>query len=78
MELSSMPKNHLFIIDSDSSGHRLVLDGQKVGTFTTLNAAESKAGDIARIFCATAAPRFELDFAWTLSDAEVRAASVRW
>ena len=73
-----MRKNHLFVIDSDTAGHRLSLDGEELGTFTTLNAAESKAGDIARIFCATATPCFGLDFAWTLSDAQVRAASLQW
>jgi hypothetical protein len=73
-----MRRNHLFVIDSDSSGHRLALDGEEFGTFTSLNAAESKAGDIARMFCANATPRFELDFAWTLSDAQVRAASLQW
>ena len=73
-----MRTNHLFLIDSDSSGHRLSLDGKKIGTFPTLRAAETKASDVARLSLATETPRFELDFKWTLSDAEIRAASLQW
>ena len=73
-----MRTNHIFLIDSDSSGHRLSLDGKKIGTFPTLKAAETKAGDVARQSLAGATPRFELDFKWTLSDSEIRAASLQW
>jgi hypothetical protein len=78
MESIDMHTNHFFLIRSDGSRHRLSLDGETVGTFPTLNAAESKADDIARSLHAAAMPRFELDFKWTLSDTEIRAASLQW
>ena len=71
-----MRTNHLFLIDSDTSGHRLSVDGNGIGRFTTLNAAEAKAAQIARRFMPEATLRFELDFKWTLSDLEVRAATL--
>lgn len=78
MELSDTRTNHIFLIDSDSSGHRLPLDEEEIGTFPTLNSAEEKAVDIAHVFRATATPRFELNFAWTLSDVQVRGAALHW
>jgi len=71
-----MPTTHIFLIDSDSSGHRLTVDGNETGTFPTLYAAEAKAIDIARRFLPAATLRFELDFKWTLSDLEIRAATL--
>lgn len=73
-----MRTNHIFLIDSDFTGHRLSLDGKKIGTFPTLKAAEIKAGDVARLSLAAAIPHFELDFKWTLSGTEIRAASLQW
>ena len=70
-----MQTNHLFVIDSDSSGHRLSLDGGELGEFRTLNAAEAKALDIARLFSPTATIHFALDFKWTLSEGEIRTAT---
>jgi hypothetical protein len=71
-----MPTNHIFLIDSDSSGHRLTVDGNQTGTFPTLGAAEAKATHIAQRFLPAATLRFELDFKWTLSDLEVRSATL--
>jgi hypothetical protein len=71
-----MRTSHIFLIDSDSSGHRLTVDGNGTGTFPTLGAAEAKATQIARRFFPAAALRFELDFKWTLSDLEIRAATI--
>ena len=74
MELTDMQTSHFFLIHSDSSGHSLSLDGEKLETFPTLNDAETRANEIARASGATKTPRFELDFAWTLSDDEIRVA----
>jgi hypothetical protein len=71
-----MPTNHIFLFDSDSSGHRLTVDGNGTGTFRTLSAAEAKATHIARRFLPAATLRFELDLKWTLSDLEIRAATL--
>ena len=71
-----MRTNHTFLIDSDSAGHRLSVDGHNCGTFATLEAAEAAASHIARHCVPTAALRFELDFMWTLSDLEIRAATL--
>ena len=71
-----MRTNHLFLIDSDSAGHRLSVDGHNFGRFATLEAAEAAGNCIARCFAPTAALRFELDFKWTLSDSEIRAAKL--
>ena len=71
-----MRTRHLFLIDSDSSGHRLSVDGNGIGSFATLDAAEAKAAQIARLFVPEARLRFDLDFKWTLSDSEIRVATV--
>ena len=71
-----MRTSHVFLIDSDSAGHRLTVDGNGTGTFPTLGAAEAKAAHIARRFLTAATLRFELDFKWTLSDLEIRAATL--
>ena len=72
-----MPTIHIFLIDSDSSGHRLTVDGNGAGTFPTLGAAEAKATHLARRFLPAATLKFELDFRWTLSDLEIRAATLQ-
>lgn len=71
-----MRTSHIFLIDSDSSGHRLTVDGSAAGTFPTLDAAETKATHIALRFLPAATLRFKLDFKWTLSDLEIRAATL--
>jgi hypothetical protein len=70
-----MPTNHIFLIDSDSSGHQLTVNGERAGAFASLSAAESMAAYIALRFLPTATLKFELDFKWTLSDLEIRAAT---
>jgi hypothetical protein len=67
------PKN-LFLIESESSRHKLRLDGREISTFATLGAAEAEANKIANRLIPGASLRFELDFKWTLSDLEIRAA----
>ena len=71
-----MRTNHIFLIDSGSSRHRLSVDGNGIGTFATLAAAQAKATHIARRFVSGATLKFELDFKWTLSDLEIRAATL--
>ena len=71
-----MSTSHIFLIDSDSSGHRITVDGNGTGTFPTLGGAEAKATHIARHFLPTATLRFALDFKWTISDLEIRVATL--
>jgi len=71
-----MRTNHIFLIDSDSSGHRLTVDGNEAGTFGSLSAAEAMAAYIASRFLPAATLNFELDFKWTLSDFEIRTATL--
>jgi hypothetical protein len=71
-----MRTNHIFLIDSDSSRHRLSVDGNGIGTFARLAAAQAKAAHIARRFVSGATLKFELDFKWTLSDSEIRTATL--
>jgi hypothetical protein len=78
MELFSMRKNYNFLIDSERSGHTLSLNRQEIGTFATLDAAEAEANKVANSTVPGAALRFELDFKWTLSDLEIRAATLEW
>jgi hypothetical protein len=68
--------SHTFVIESDSSGHRLSFDGAGIGSFPTLGAAETEAAHLADAFAPHPTLRFELDFKWTLSDLEIRAATV--
>jgi hypothetical protein len=73
-----MRTNHVFVIDSDRSGHRLSLDGNRIGLFATEATAEAAATAIARRFVTAAATlKFELDFKWTLSDLETRVATLQ-
>ena len=71
-----MAKNDLFVIESDRSGNRLSLNGQSVATFATLDAAETEAQNVANRTVPGASLKFELDFKWTLSDLEIRAATL--
>jgi hypothetical protein len=72
----SMQKNDLFLIESDGFRNRLFLNGQGVGTFSTLDAAEAEAKKVANRTVPGASLKFELDFKWTLSDLEIRAATL--
>jgi len=51
--------------------------GGKLFTFSTLEAAEAEANSIASYVVPGSTLRFELDFKWTLSDLEIRAATLR-
>ena len=69
-----MQKTYNFLIESEATGHKLLLNAQEIGTFATLDAAESAAHNIANCAVPGANLRFELDFMWTLTDLEMRAA----
>lgn len=71
-----MEKNDLFLIESDRSGNRLFLNGQSVATFATLGAAEAEAQKVANRAVPGASLKFELDFKWTFSELEIRAATL--
>jgi len=71
-----MRKSYNFLIDSDLSGHRLLLNGHEIATFTTLDAAEAEANQIANRAVPGITLRFELDFKSTLTDLETRAATL--
>jgi hypothetical protein len=70
-------EGNTFLIESERSRHRLILNGREVATFTTLEAAEAEASKIAKHAVPGATLRFELDFKWTLSDLEIRAARLK-
>ena len=71
-----MQKNDLFLIESDRSGSTLSLNGENIARFATLDAAEAEARKVASHAVPGASLRFELDFKWTLSDLEIRAATL--
>jgi hypothetical protein len=73
-----MPSNNAFVIESEPSRHRLFLNGREFGTFATVDAAEKKAAELADRAVPGATLRFELDFKWTLTDLEIRAATLQW
>ena len=55
-----MPTNHIFLIDSDLTGHRLIVDGNEAGTFASRSATEAMAAYIAQCFLPTAAATLEV------------------
>ena len=71
-----MQNNDLFVIESDRSGNRLYLNGLNIATFATLDAAEVEAQKVAGRALPGASLKFELDFKWTLSELEIRAATL--
>jgi hypothetical protein len=71
-----MRKPHRFLIDSEFSEHTLSLDGNEIATFATLDAAVAGANGVAHLLVPRARLRFGLDFKWTLSDLEIRAATL--
>ena len=74
----NMRKSYTFLIESERSGHRLLVNGQKIATFATLEAAEAEASKVANRTILGATLRFELDFKWTLTDLEIRVATLEW
>ena len=71
-----MQNNDLFLIESDRSGSKLSLNGRDIATFATLDAAEVEAQKVASRAVPGASLKFELDFKWTLSELEIRAATL--
>jgi hypothetical protein len=71
-----MRRSDIFLIESELSGHRLFLNGRELETFATLDSAEAEANRIRNRAAPAASLRFELDFKWTLSDLEIRVATV--
>jgi hypothetical protein len=76
MEVFSMQKSDVFLIESDRSGNRLSLNGQSIARFAALDAAEAEANKVANRAVPGASLKFELDFKWTLTDLEIRAATL--
>jgi hypothetical protein len=73
-----MRKSYTFLIESERSRNKLFLNGQEIATFATLEAAEAEANKVAGRTVPGATLRFELNFKWTLTDLEVRAATLLW
>ena len=73
-----MTTDNTFVIESARSCHRLSLNGRELLSFTTLEAAETEAQKIADYLVPGTTLRFELDFKWTLSDLEIRAATLKY
>ena len=71
-----MQGNNVFLIESEQSSHRLVFNGQQIGTFASLDAAEREGTELAERVFPGVTLRFELDFKWTLSDLEIRSVTV--
>ena len=71
-----MRKSYTFLIESERSGHKLFLNGQKIAMFATFEAAEAEANKAAGRVVPGATLRFELDFKWTLSELEIRVATL--
>ncbi len=69
-------KPTFFLIESEPERHKLYVSGQVIATFATLDAAEAEANKIASRAVPGATLRFGLDFKWTLSDVEMRAAQL--
>jgi hypothetical protein len=72
-----MSGTNLFLIESERDRHRLSLNGRELLTFTTLAEAEAEAGKIGAYIIPGSTLRFGLDFKWTLSDLEVRTATLQ-
>jgi hypothetical protein len=74
--LDMQSKHTFFLIESVPARHKLYLNGKAIATFSTLDAAEAEANKIANRTVPGATLRFGLDFKWTLSDLEMRAAQL--
>jgi hypothetical protein len=71
-----MRTDYTFLIESSLSRHRLLLTGKELAMFATKGGAEAEANTLANRAVPGITLRFELDFKWTLSDLELRAAAV--
>jgi hypothetical protein len=70
-------QSYMFSIESERSKHKLLQDGRELATFATIAAAEAEANRVAAQVVPGATLRFELDFKWTLTDLEIRAAMLK-
>ena len=70
-----MTTSHYFLIESDRARHDLLLDGNFIATFPTLEAAEAEAKRIANRVAPDATLQFGLDLKSTLNDLEIRGAT---
>ena len=70
-----MTTSHYFLIESDRVRHDLVLDGDLIASFHTLEAAEAEANRIANRTPPGATLQFGLDLKSTLNDLEIRGAT---
>ena len=70
-----MTTSHYFLIESDRVRHDLVLDGDLIASFHTLEAAEAEANRIANRTAPGATLQFGLDLKSTLNDLEIRGAT---
>jgi hypothetical protein len=73
-----MRQSYNFLIDSERSSHTLLLNGHEIATFSTLADAEAEASQLANRVVPGATLKFDLDFKWTLTDLELRAATLEW
>ncbi|MDQ1472599.1 MAG: hypothetical protein QOJ99_4079 [Bryobacterales bacterium] len=73
-----MRNSYTFVIDSDRTVHRLLLNGRQIAKFATIEAAQAEANKLASQAVPGTTLRFELDFKWTLTDLEIRAATLEW
>ena len=71
-------QSYIFLIESERSRNKLFLNGKEIATFPTLDAAKAEAAKVARSAVPGATLTFALDFKWTLSDLEIRAATLEW
>ena len=69
-------RKNTFVIETELVRHRLFLNGQEIGTFTTLGTAEKEAAGLAQRATPGVKLRFELAYKSTLSDLEIRVATV--
>ena len=73
-----MRNSYTFLIESERSRNKLFLNGKEIATFATLDAAKAEAAKVAGRAVPGATLKFELDFKWTLTDLEIRAATLEW
>jgi len=73
-----MTKSYTFLIESERSRNKLLLNGQEIATFATLEAAEAEANKVAGRAVPGATLKFGLDFKWTHTYLEIRAATLQW